>query len=344
MAKHTFYDPSSSDGSRYNEVIDWFAADNYLDVCETPEPFLIERMVWALVYFELSTTYTEFFLDIEEEFTTLETYLMEGDHCNRYDDAYVREWSVVCDSNGFITELEVNGKDRNEGEFPSEITYLSKLQKLVVNNSPNVFGTIPGEIFKLNRLEWLDLTNLGLSGPLFPDSFFAANNENPPSERMKVLKLGSDASLLYLWYTPDKSLMKEPNVSNIYNFSDFNFRTMSDYTSSSFPSAEIVSFQKLEDLSLDNANLVGTIPDLDQMISLKSLSLWGNKLGGTLPSFPVGIEIIRLKANDMFGNIPDGLDQYTNLTELELGNNPFGGGIPLSIVGIPALKSLHLCE
>ena len=346
VAKRTFYDPSNSDGSRYNDVINWLAADDYLDVCETPEPFLIEKMVWALVYFELSNTYTELYV-FEEEFTTLEGYLTEGDHCNRHDDRsayFAREWSVVCDGNGFITELEVIGRDRNEGEFPSEITYLSKLQKLVVNNSPNVFGTIPGEIFKLNRLEFLDLTNLGLSGDLFPESFFAANNENPPSERMKVLKLGSDASLLDSWHTIDKSLMKEPNVSDVYKSSDFIFRTMNDYTSSTFPSAEIVYFQKLEDLSIDNANLVGTIPDLDQMIRLKSLSLWGNRLGGTLPSFPVGIEIIRLKANDMFGNIPEGLDQYTNLTALELGNNPFGGGIPSSIVGVPALKSLHLCE
>jgi len=344
LAQLNFYDPNSSNGSRYDVMINWLATDDYLD-CETSDLLLLDKMVWALVFFELRTYYTMEYHFGNQTFVTLAGYLVKGNHCNRYDDVmyHVRQWSVACDDDGFISELELVGHERNEGELPPEIVYLAKLKKLVVTNSPNIFGTIPRGLFTLANLEHLDLTNLGLSGELFPDTFFAANNENPPSTRMKVLKLGSDASILDSWYTPDKRLLKEPKVQDISN-NKFIVRTLNDYNISTFPADEIQSFQMLEELCLANANLVGTIPDFDQISSLKYLSLWGNSLGGTIPSFPTDIETIRLKANALVGNIPDGLGQCTKLIALELGNNPLQGLIPPSIADLPALKSLYLCE
>jgi hypothetical protein len=343
VAQITFHIPTNSDGSKYTEAINWLAIDDYVDVCETSHSLLVEKIVWALVYFELSTTYDTGHSWREDIKTTLAGYLTFGNHCDRHDNYFPREWAVVCDSNGYITELELHGRDRNEGELPTEITYLSKLQKLVVTNSPNIFGTIPTGIFALADLEHLDFTNLGLSGELFPDAFFAAKNENPPSTRMKVLKLGSDASLLWSWRTIDKSLMKEPQIQDITN-NAFMAPNLNTYNISTLPADELQSFKILEELALANANLIGTIPDFDQVTSLKSLSLWGNSLEGTIPAFPADIQIIRLNANKLVGNIPDGLGQYRKLMELELGNNPLGGVIPSSIAELSALNSLHLCE
>jgi hypothetical protein len=57
VAQITFHIPTNSDGSKYTEAINWLAIDDYVDVCETSHSLLVEKIVWALVYFELSTTY-----------------------------------------------------------------------------------------------------------------------------------------------------------------------------------------------------------------------------------------------------------------------------------------------
>jgi hypothetical protein len=301
-------------------------------------------MVWASVYFEINENYTDPYGNMVR---TLENYLTDGPHCNRSDDRlayFAREWAVKCNNDGLITEIEIFGQDdRNEGEFPVQIVHLTKLQKIIITDSPKVTGTIPNDLFTLADLEYIDFTNLGLSGLLFPPSFFASNNPYPPSKRLKVLKLGSDASLLYAWYDLDKSLTKEPSTSELYHDWFANL-TMNNYDSSIFPSEEILSFERLEALHIENANIVGTIPNLNEMVTLKSVSLWGNELTGQIPSFPPGIEVIRLKKNMLNGTIPSSMGQYTNLTALELGNNLLGGTIPSILGNLSKLKSLHLCK
>lgn len=339
-----FYNTTTSDGFKYSALINWISSNTFFDVCVTAEQMLVERMVWASIYFAINAEYTNADGYMAR---TLGNYLTDGPHCNRSDDRvayFAREWAIKCNDDGFITEIEIFGTDdRNEGEFPVEIVRLPNLKKIAITNSPKVTGTIPHELFTLADLEYIDLTNLGLSGLLFPPSFFASNNPYPPSKRLKVLKLGSDASLLYAWSEFDKNSMKEPSTSELYHDWFANL-TMNNYDSSTFPSEEILSFERLEVLHIENANLVGTLPNLTDMATLKSVSLWGNRLTGPIPSFPLGIEVIRLKKNKLNGTIPSTMGQYTNLTALELGNNPLGGTIPTTIANLPKLKSLHLCK
>lgn len=344
ILKRYFYDPSTSDGSKYNALMNWIARNTFLDVCNTVEQLLLERMVWASVYFAIHANYTNADGNAAR---TLKNYLTDGPHCNRSDDRvayFAREWAIKCDDDGLITEIEIFGlDDRNEGEFPVEIVHLIKLQKIIITNSPKVTGTIPNDLFTLSDLEYIDFTNLGLSGLLFPPSFFASNNPDPPSKRLKVLKLGSDASLLYVWYDIDKNLMKEPSTNDLFH-DWFANNTMNNYDSSIFPSEEILSFERLEILHIENANLIGNLPNLNEMVTLKSVSLWGNRLTGQIPTFPQGIEVIRLKKNLLNGTIPNAMGQYTNLTALELGNNPLGGTIPSILGNLQKLNSLHLCK
>lgn len=344
IAEKYLYDPKFSDGTRYTEPINWLSTE-IVDLCNVSDELLLEKIIWALVYYDLSSQYED---DFGNQMTTLDGYLVKGSHCNRYDDRLGyenREWSVACDVNGRITELEIFGRDKNAGQLTSELQLLSKLQKLVIINSPRVVGSIPPGLFLLQDLVHLDLTNLGLGGDLFPQTFYAINNDgNPPSSRMKVLRLGSDASLLKSWNDSDKSLSKEPALHDIEG-NTFSGIKMNDYNSQTFPSQEIASFNVLEDLMLDNCNLVGSLPSyFDNIVALKSFSIWGNTIEGNIPLFPPTIEVISLKSNHLSGSIPDLMSTYEQLKVLELGNNPLSGKIPSSLGTLLHLKSLQLSK
>ena len=336
LAVNYFYDPNVSDGSRYVETIEWLANDDTLfDICTENDTLLMERFVWALVFFEMGRS--------DDEPYSFYGYLDSVlPHCNRADEQG-NDWYVVCNAQGRITEFVISGNGYNEGIFPFELAHLDNLQKLVLNNSPKVTGSVPNELFTLPDLEHLDLSNNGMSGKLFPPAFFAANNANPPSNRLRVLKLGTDASFLSNWWTFDFKLLKEPNTEQL-KLAPVVSTTMNDFLSSTFPADELLSFQKLEVLHLAHANLVGNLPDLHSITTLKSVSLWGNSLVGTIPTFPPSIEVIRLKSNLLTGTIPDYYNFFTNLTALELGNNPLSGTIPSNLGELTNLKSLYLCK
>ena len=78
---------------------------------------------------------------------------------------------VTCNSDGFITRLELNQRKHSDGFsnfLPTEITHLRYLEHLHLANS-HMKGKIPSELGRLNRLETLIIGGNRFTGPLPPE-------------------------------------------------------------------------------------------------------------------------------------------------------------------------------
>ncbi|GLJ05374.1 hypothetical protein SUGI_0017040 [Cryptomeria japonica] len=98
-----------------------------------------------------------------------------------------------------------------------------------------------------------------------------------------------------------------------------------------------------------NKGLPVRILDID--LSERNLSLQNNNLSGTIPDLCslAKLEIIRLENNYLTGIIPDCLSHLSNLKQLNLENNNFSGVVPEGLLKKPSLTlsyvgNPHLCK
>ncbi|MDM8566668.1 leucine-rich repeat domain-containing protein [Candidatus Halobeggiatoa sp. HSG11] len=91
-----------------------------------------------------------------------------------------------------------------------------------------------------------------------------------------------------------------------------------------------------------SSNLIGTIPNLSDLVSLLTLYLSGNQLTGTIPDLSVLTNLIELylSSNQLTGTIPD-LSALVNLTKLSFSDNPLTGSIP-DLSALTNLQELYL--
>ncbi|KAL5705623.1 hypothetical protein ACHQM5_023904 [Ranunculus cassubicifolius] len=93
----------------------------------------------------------------------------------------------------------------------------------------------------------------------------------------------------------------------------------------------LTHLDQLRVLSLQNNSLTGTIPDLSQLVNLKSLYLNHNAFSGTFPLSIVTLyrlRILDLSRNNLTGEIPKELTSLDRVYYLRLDSNRFNGTIP----------------
>ncbi|PIA52857.1 hypothetical protein AQUCO_01000611v1 [Aquilegia coerulea] len=98
-----------------------------------------------------------------------------------------------------------------------------------------------------------------------------------------------------------------------------------------FESNTLSHLDQIRVLSLQNNSLTGPIPDLSQLINLKSLFLNHNLFSGFFPSSVLSlyrIRIIDLSYNNLTGFIPIELTHLDRIDYLQLNSNHFNGTIP----------------
>ncbi|KAL1532919.1 Pollen receptor-like kinase 3 [Salvia divinorum] len=110
---------------------------------------------------------------------------------------------------------------------------------------------------------------------------------------------------------------------------------------------DVAPLEKLENLrflSLENNSFTGPMPQFNQLSSLKSLFLSGNRLSGEIPSSfftPMGsLKKLELFKNNFTGKIPHSLQQLDSLIEIMLQMNQFSG--PFPVFDQKSLKVLDL--
>lgn len=99
-------------------------------------------------------------------------------------------------------------------------------------------------------------------------------------------------------------------------------------------------------ISLENNNLVGTLPaEIGDLSNLDALSLQSNQLSGLIPSELSNLSNLQnliLYDNQLSGNIPSTLGSINSLLFLELSSNSLNGSIPPELGNLSNLSFLNL--
>jgi hypothetical protein len=93
------------------------------------------------------------------------------------------------------------------------------------------------------------------------------------------------------------------------------------------PAPNLGALTRAWELDVSQCNLEGSIGNIDQLTSLKSLSLAGNGYTGSIPDLPASLTQINLAQNKLGGVIPP-LGKLTSLVSLNLAKNILRGSIP----------------
>ncbi|XP_075644832.1 receptor-like protein 6 isoform X1 [Castanea sativa] len=274
---------------------------------------------------------------------------------------------------GFANMTHLNLTDSSvAGNFPSEISHLSKLvsldlswnfgmrietpslKRLVQNlthltelvlDDVNMSSVSPNSFMNLSSsLTSLSLIYCGLKGR-FPDNIFHLPN-------LQLLYVGYNYNLTgslptYNWSTPLKSL---------------------DLSRTEFPidlPNLISNLKSLKELYLRGCNFIGSYPTfLPNLTQITSLDLSYNNFGGQFPWSLLNFEVLTyldLSHNNLIGQLPEVTTNLTqifssnnssnsqlvnkipsNLEFLRLSNNLLNGTIPSWVYTIPSLRSLYL--
>ena len=101
----------------------------------------------------------------------------------------------------------------------------------------------------------------------------------------------------------------------------------------------------INEINLINNSLVGTLPSgLSNLNALEVIYLRNNNLSGTLPALDnlLSLKVFDVRSNAFTGSIPVGLMNSTQLTHLLLTNNQFSGSIPTEIENLANLEQVFL--
>ncbi|KAL2316692.1 hypothetical protein Fmac_030568 [Flemingia macrophylla] len=217
-----------------------------------------------------------------------------------------------------------------EGEIPSQISHLSKLQSLDLS-------------YNNDQLKWKDsiwkrlLQNATLLKELILD------DSDMSSTSMKWLNLSSSLVTLSLVNSrlmgklTDDSLCL-PNLQKLYLSSNY-------VLEGQLPNLSC-SANSLTSLDLSENKLSGQIPDVFAgLTKLNSLNLIDNNLIGKIPSSlfdSTQLSVVDFSHNRLNGTIPSWCLSLPLLVYLDLSNNLFTGHI--SAISSNSLKSLLLCH
>jgi hypothetical protein len=309
-------------------TVRWLSVDdNYIDICNDSFGIAIERYVLALFYFSNDSFSGSFYHS--------NIIAPNSGHCSTQG-ITLEKWEIKCDNNGYIKELKMYNLQDVSAVIPYEMTKLDKLEVFTFRDSPELTGTLPAGFFSIPMLREIDVMNTALSGDLFRSDLL----EETTMQRIRILRMGSDvSSLTEMFPHSDKRLYGEPSENDFYpSFPGLNHK-LNDWIAGTIPQ-NITMMSNLVELSLSNCNLDGEIPNLDGMINLRKISLWGNRFVGTIPKMTSEMTDIKLNGNKLSGSIPSNIELMVNLKVLEIGNNDITGTIP-SQFGVN-LQSLHL--
>lgn len=99
--------------------------------------------------------------------------------------------------------------------------------------------------------------------------------------------------------------------------------------------ASLISLPSLVNITLDNCNLSGTLPAVPLPRSLRSLSLSGNNISGSVPwaawDVPDSLQQLQLFNNHLTGPLSAALPAAASLQYLELSSNRLTGPLPAAL-------------
>ncbi|XLS60093.1 hypothetical protein HN51_014321, partial [Arachis hypogaea] len=211
-------------------------------------------------------------------------------------------------------------------EFPSFVLNCHNLTFLDL--SQNTFNaTIPESMFtNLTKLEYLNLTNCGMQGPLSSNLSKLSN--------LKELRMGNN-------------MFTGPIPENIGLISGLQFLELNNISAHGAIPASLGQLKELQHLDLSTNFLNSSIPfELGLCSNLTFLALAGNTLTGSLPlslSNLTKLLHLGLSENSFSGQISASLiSNWTKLISLQLQNNNLTGRVPPEIGLLTKINYLFL--
>ncbi|KAJ7517917.1 hypothetical protein O6H91_21G045900 [Diphasiastrum complanatum] len=212
------------------------------------------------------------------------------------------------------------------GDFPDKLLDCSKLEYL--NLSQNlIVSLLPNNISKLQNLKHLDLCANNFTGAI-PPGF----GDLPLLESLNLTS----------------NLLNETipgYLGKLYNLKWLDL-AINPFAPGEIP-PELGNLNRLVNLHLAMANLVGPIPDsfgnLTELTDFLDLSQ--NNLEGSIPAGIMGLPKLKkmeLYINNLTGQIPPNMTKLVSITDLDLSENGLTGTIPNDIAKLPNLQLLHL--
>ncbi|KAH9301085.1 hypothetical protein KI387_012668 [Taxus chinensis] len=210
------------------------------------------------------------------------------------------------------------------GTIPAFLTNLSNLLELNLAANPFLPGTIPAEIGKLSKLQNLWVPNCNLTG------------EIPESIGNLSALMNLDLSQNQLTGTIPESITQLTSVVQIELYSN----QLAGYIP-----RKMSGLSALRKFDASMNILRGNIPENLAALPLESLSLFRNRLEGTIPeaiaNSPNLFEL-KLFENNLTGSLPPNLGENSALQTLDVVENQLGGSLPSGLCKQGKLEILNL--
>jgi len=307
-------DPSLLSDSLTNQykASQWLIEEDELQVCPSDVQVIQQRYIASLQYFSLNGDSWKFCNRAEANSgspspCSTVRWLSVDNACKwEGNDCYPIAGS---------TKIIKLGPDENgaSGSIPSEVTYLTELVDIDLDDNGGINGKIPENVGSISELVGFDVDNNLMTGTI-PESIYDLNN-------LKYLDL-------------DHNIFTGTLSTEIGRLDLLVLQLHSNAFTGQIPT-EIGLLDSLTILTFDTNEFTGPIPsELNSAFDLEELTFGRNNMNGTLPaSFGEfrQLEFLQFSLNNFNGNIPTEYGQMTKLTSLNFNGNNLDGEIPTEL-------------
>ncbi|RID44240.1 hypothetical protein BRARA_I01050, partial [Brassica rapa] len=237
------------------------------------------------------------------------------------------------------------------GEFPSNVFMIPSLQSIILDQNPDLRGSLP-VFHRNNSMQVLSLLKTSFSG-IIPDSIGNLKHlvdlilaESNFAGRIPS-SLGELSNLSSLNLYQNHFTGEVPSsIGNLKQLISFNVGH--NQLTGSFPSA-LINLTKLRSIFLDSNQFTGSLPpNIGQLSKLEGLSAYGNSFTGAVPSSLLQISsLTRLylddyQLSDLVGF--ENVSLFSNLQVLYFKSNNFRVSSPVDLNIFSSLKQLVFLE